>query len=77
LNKSGTEAIEAMFDKMASLHALVIGDAMLDAYMWGSITRSSPEAPVPIVDIIHREDRLGGAANVALNVVAMGAKATY
>jgi len=76
LNKAGTEAIEALFDKMASLHALVIGDAMLDAYMWGNITRSSPEAPVPIVDIIHREDRLGGAANVALNVVTMGAQAT-
>lgn len=76
MNKSGTEAIEALFDKMASLHVLVIGDAMLDAYMWGNITRSSPEAPVPIVDIIHREDRLGGAANVALNVVSMGAQAT-
>lgn len=76
MSKEKTEAIEALFDKMASLHALVIGDAMLDAYMWGNITRSSPEAPVPIVDIIHREDRLGGAANVALNVVAMGAQAT-
>jgi rfaE bifunctional protein kinase chain/domain len=76
LSKSGTEAPEALFDKMASLHVLVLGDAMLDAYMWGSITRSSPEAPVPVVDIIHREDRLGGAANVALNIVAMGAKAT-
>lgn len=52
---------------------MVIGDLMLDRYLWGRVERISPEAPVPIVDITHDENRLGGAANVALNVHAMGA----
>jgi rfaE bifunctional protein kinase chain/domain len=52
---------------------LIIGDAMIDAYMWGSIHRMSPEAPVPVVEIEKRESRLGGAANVALNIQSLGA----
>lgn len=52
---------------------MVIGDVMIDAYMWGSVNRISPEAPVPIVAVDHLENRLGGAANVALNVQALGA----
>ncbi|HET6226978.1 MAG TPA: bifunctional ADP-heptose synthase, partial [Bacteroidia bacterium] len=52
---------------------LIIGDVMIDSYMWGHVTRISPEAPVPIVAIDKKEDRLGGAANVALNIQAMGA----
>ena len=51
---------------------LVIGDAMIDAYMWGTINRQSPEAPIPIVDISQKEKRLGGAANVAINLQALG-----
>jgi rfaE bifunctional protein kinase chain/domain len=51
---------------------LVIGDAMIDRYWWGSVTRISPEAPVPIVAIDKEEDRLGAAANVAKNIQAMG-----
>ncbi len=51
---------------------MVIGDVMMDAYMWGRISRESPEAPVPIVDVDRREMRLGGAANVALNLKALG-----
>ncbi len=47
---------------------------MVDSYMWGEVTRISPEAPVPIVSINHRENRLGGAANVALNIRSLGAK---
>lgn len=52
----------------------VLGDVMLDAYMWGSVTRRSPEAPVPVVDIAQRERRVGGAANVVKNLYALGAK---
>lgn len=55
---------------------LVVGDAMLDRYWVGEVERISPEAPVPIVKINHEEERPGGAANVALNVAALGAQAT-
>lgn len=61
-----------LFTRFSKQRVLVVGDAMLDAYMWGKIERESPEAPVPIVDVTHREVRLGGAANVALNVKALG-----
>ena len=54
--------------------ACVLGDVMLDAYMWGSVTRRSPEAPVPVVDIAQRERRVGGAANVVKNLYALGAQ---
>ncbi|MEM8897872.1 MAG: D-glycero-beta-D-manno-heptose-7-phosphate kinase [Bacteroidota bacterium] len=56
------------------LKILVIGDLMVDRYLWGSVERISPEAPVPVVDISKEENRLGGAANVALNIQAMGAQ---
>lgn len=55
---------------------LVIGDVMLDRYWFGSTDRISPEAPVPVVKVGLKEDRLGGAANVARNIVALGAQAT-
>lgn len=55
------------------LTVLIIGDVMLDRYLYGSVERISPEAPVPVVQLTGRETRLGGAANVALNVKAMGA----
>lgn len=55
---------------------LVVGDVMLDRYWHGAASRISPEAPVPVVKIEHREDRPGGAANVALNIAALGAAAT-
>lgn len=54
---------------------LVAGDAMLDRYWFGDANRISPEAPVPVVRITRVEDRLGGAANVAVNIAALGAKA--
>ncbi len=54
---------------------LIIGDVMVDAYMWGKVNRISPEAPIPIVSVRERDYRLGGAANVALNVSALGAEA--
>ena len=53
---------------------MVIGDIMIDAYLWGNVERISPEAPVPIVATTKRENRPGGAANVALNIQALGAK---
>ncbi len=55
------------------MNVLIIGDVMVDAYLWGKVERISPEAPVPIVAVHNRENRLGGAANVALNIKAMGA----
>lgn len=61
------------FDKMARERVLIVGDVMIDSYMWGTVTRISPEAPVPVVSVTKREKRLGGAANVALNIEAMGA----
>ena len=53
---------------------LVIGDVMVDSYLWGKVDRISPEAPVPVVAVKKRENRLGGAANVALNLKSLGAK---
>lgn len=55
---------------------LVVGDVMLDRYWFGEVERISPEAPVPVVRVARREDRLGGAANVARNIVSLGGKAT-
>ena len=65
--------IKETFDKFNKLNVLIIGDVMIDSYMWGNVSRISPEAPVPIVCVNKRENRMGGAANVALNVQAMGA----
>lgn len=56
-----------------NLNVLIIGDVMVDSYIWGKVNRVSPEAPVPIVEVEKRENRLGGAANVALNIKALGA----
>jgi rfaE bifunctional protein kinase chain/domain len=60
--------------KFEGLRVLVIGDVMIDAYLIGNVDRISPEAPVPVVSVQKKENRLGGAANVALNLVALGAK---
>ena len=65
--------IEKIFEKIARTRVMIVGDVMIDAYMWGNVTRISPEAPVPVVSVTKREKRLGGAANVALNIGAMGA----
>jgi rfaE bifunctional protein kinase chain/domain len=66
-------SIQQIFQSFNKLNVLIIGDVMIDAYMWGNVNRISPEAPVPIVSVNKKENRLGGAANVALNVQAMGA----
>lgn len=65
--------IRAAFKKFEDLKILIIGDVMIDSYLWGTVERISPEAPVPIVRMHNQERRLGGAANVALNIKAMGA----
>lgn len=62
-----------LFDSFASLKVGVIGDVMLDTYMWGTVERISPEAPVPVVTLNKKEYRVGGAANVALNCKLLGA----
>ncbi len=67
------KTLQQIFDSFNNLKVLIIGDVMIDAYMWGAVHRISPEAPVPIVSITKKENRLGGAANVALNIQAMGA----
>ena len=64
---------KSVFDQFTNQKILIIGDVMIDTYLWGSVGRVSPEAPVPIVSGVIEENRLGGAANVALNVKAMGA----
>lgn len=61
---------------IAKARVLVVGDVMLDRYWFGEVERISPEAPVPVVHVAKREDRLGGAANVARNAVALGAQVT-
>ena len=68
------QSLDEIFDAFEKLTILVIGDIMLDSYIWGSVDRISPEAPVPIVRVKKRDYRLGGAANVALNIQALGAK---
>jgi rfaE bifunctional protein kinase chain/domain len=68
------EDLKPLFDSFSSLKAGVIGDVMLDTYMWGRVERISPEAPVPIVSLRKQEFRIGGAGNVALNVKSLGAE---
>ena len=63
-----------LINQFENIPVLVIGDVMIDAYLFGNVERISPEAPVPIVAVKKKENRLGGAANVALNLVALGAK---
>ena len=65
-----------MLDKVAQVRLLVVGDVMLDRYWFGEVSRISPEAPVPVVKVERVEERLGGAANVARNAAAVGARTT-
>lgn len=65
---------ERLFTQFKSLRVAVVGDVMLDTYWWGSSDRISPEAPVPVVQLQHKESRIGGAGNVALNLVSLGAQ---
>jgi D-glycero-beta-D-manno-heptose-7-phosphate kinase len=67
------ERLNAILDRFARSRILVIGDLMLDEFLWGKVTRISPEAPVPVVDVQRRASYPGGAANVARNLASLGA----
>lgn len=67
------ERLKELFEDFSKQNILIIGDVMIDSYLWGKVDRISPEAPVPIVSLRKRESRMGGAANVALNIQSMGA----
>lgn len=69
-----SKSIPEIFKAFDDLQVLIIGDVMLDSYIWGAVERVSPEAPVPVVTVRKKDVRLGGAANVALNVQCLGAK---
>jgi len=66
-------SVEKLFADFTGMKVLVIGDIMVDSYIWGKVERISHEAPVPVVSVTKRENRLGGAANVALNIQSLGA----
>jgi rfaE bifunctional protein kinase chain/domain len=63
-------------EQLGKARVLVVGDAMLDRYWYGAVDRISPEAPVPVVRVTRTEERIGGSANVANNIVALGAQAS-
>ena len=63
-----------LFEEFNHLSIMIIGDVMVDSYLWGKVERISPEAPIPIVALRKRENRMGGAANVAMNIKSMGAR---
>jgi D-beta-D-heptose 7-phosphate kinase/D-beta-D-heptose 1-phosphate adenosyltransferase len=76
VNQLSTERLEALLDRASRVRVLVVGDLMLDVYLRGGASRISPEAPVPVVKVEEEWSALGGAANVAANVVALGASCT-
>lgn len=69
-------AVESLFAHAGEVNALVIGDLMLDEYLWGKAERISPEAPVQVLDVTREEIRIGGAGNVANNLVSLGCRVT-
>ena len=74
MNQISPERVREILGRIASASVMVIGDVMLDRYVWGLVSRISPEAPVPIVDVHDETSSLGGAANVATNVTSLGAR---
>ncbi|MFO8234577.1 MAG: bifunctional ADP-heptose synthase [Bacteroidales bacterium] len=68
------KTLQDVFDTFNDLRILVIGDSMIDSYFFGDVDRISPEAPVPVINHTKKESRLGGAANVAINIKALGAQ---
>lgn len=73
MTKVDREQVNRIFEDFATKKAVIIGDVMIDNYLWGKVERISPEAPIPIVSVTRHEKRLGGAANVSLNIRALGA----
>ncbi|RLF60348.1 MAG: D-glycero-beta-D-manno-heptose-7-phosphate kinase [Thermoplasmata archaeon] len=74
MTRTEKEALKAHIDKFPKARVLVIGDIIMDEYIWGSVSRISPEAPVPVVEVNQETKMLGGAANVLSNIVALGGK---
>lgn len=72
----GMSDFRKLFESFAGLRVGIIGDVMLDTYMWGAVDRISPEAPVPVVSLRKKEYRIGGAGNVALNCRSLGSAAS-
>src|SRR5512137_2386000 len=72
--KIDRERLQRIFEAMRSKYIMVIGDLMLDEYIWGKVERISPEAPVPVVEVQNELFKLGGAGNVANNLLNLGSK---
>jgi len=75
MNEQTPAVYNALIDAFRQARVLVVGDIMLDRYIWGNVTRISPEAPVPVVAKMRETQAAGGAANVALNVLSLGGQA--
>src|SRR2546430_8523117 len=75
VNRITRQRANEIIDAMHGRKIVVLGDVMLDEFVWGDVTRISPEAPVPVVDVRRESVHLGGAANVLANLVALGAQA--
>lgn len=73
-NHYEAEALRAYIDRFAAARILVVGDIIMDRFIWGSVSRISPEAPVPVVDVEQETQMLGGAANVIRNMTTLGAR---
>ncbi|MCU1288427.1 MAG: PfkB domain protein [Acidobacteria bacterium] len=73
IEREGLQNLEKIIENFSKVKVLVVGDVMLDQYLWGSVSRISPEAPVPIVNVDKTSLNLGGAANVAANIAGLGA----
>lgn len=76
MKKLEPRRVAEIIERMKRNRLVIYGDVMLDEFVWGDVTRISPEAPVPVVDIKRESVRLGGAANVLANIVALGGSAT-
>jgi rfaE bifunctional protein kinase chain/domain len=75
-SKSDAERLKRLISRLRGKRIGVLGDLMLDRYLWGTASRLSPEAAVPVVDFVEQSECLGGAGNVAANLSALGARAT-
>jgi D-glycero-beta-D-manno-heptose-7-phosphate kinase len=69
-----SEKLKKYIPRFKNKRVLVVGDLMLDDYIWGKVTRISPEAPIPVIEVTKEETKPGGAANVVLNLISLGAK---
>ena len=72
MNQLSTERAGELVGAMKGLTVVVYGDVMLDEFVWGDVSRISPEAPVPVVEVVEETNVLGGSANVAANIKALG-----